>query len=261
MPSFLIARQRSGTGALGSVLDRHPALKYVGEILHPNDRANPVNFFRFLEAQSLASAFALMPDARKDIVQTFFDATQALHPDRQVIYDLKYNSLHHWNGGWQGILQEPWLIRHAKAGSLPILHLTRSNLVETFVSGRLAELNQVWHARDRQEVKVSSLAVNPVQLRRYLDSTTREIEQVRRWLGRYERCLEIEYAETFDATGRMQDEVAARLAAFLGIDALPELNPAFVKQAPAKLSAAIENFEEVRTALSGTPYARMVAED
>ncbi len=35
--ALLIASQRSGTGALGSVLDKNQHIKHLGEIFHPDD--------------------------------------------------------------------------------------------------------------------------------------------------------------------------------------------------------------------------------
>ncbi|MEO1317779.1 MAG: hypothetical protein AAFW01_14515, partial [Pseudomonadota bacterium] len=54
---------------------------------------------------------------------------------------------------------------------------------------------------------------------------------------------------------------ADELATLLGYPAFADRSPSYVKQAPASLSASVENIALVCRALSGTPHAWMVGEE
>lgn len=258
--ALLLARQRSGTGALGSVLDRQSALKYVGEVFHPANEDEADNFFTFLRACVERDTGAAMPDAHERLFDGFLDMLAERYPGRLLVIDVKYRSLHHLAGGWCGLLERPWLIRHAIARRAAIIHLTRRNFVESFVSGRLAEANRVWHARPSDTLDVRSTVIDIRALSHYIETTADEVALMERWLPSGARTVTFDYAEMFDPAGNLAEAQAARLSRLLQMGVFENRAPSFVKQAPAALSQAIENIALVRRALSGTPHAWMVEE-
>jgi hypothetical protein len=259
MLALLITRQRTGSGALGSILHRHPKLFYTGEILHPDDRNNPHSFFSHLaDTPERAAAYA-DPNTRAALVQSYFAHVTAATAPRMPVLDIKYRSLQHWNPGWQGFFDRPWLIAYARQERMPILHLRRRNYLATYISGRLAEANQVWHTDDAAGLRVRSLHAPPKDVLNFLTICVREAALMTDWLRAHERVLTLDYEDMLDQDGQMRSKIAERTAAFLQIPPFEHRNSAFIKQAPPRLADAIENFDEVATALQGTEFSWMAA--
>ncbi len=272
MIGVLLARQRSGTGALGSILGRHPGLAYVGEVLHPNPerasvgevlepgiRSEDVNFFRYLARDPGRLEGFCDPNLRAEGIERYLDWLEERFHPRIPVIDVKYRSLHHWNCGWQGALERPWLIRHCRQKRLPVIHLKRKNLLETYVSGHLAEINQVWHAKSHDEMTTRSMEIDIANLTGWLDETAREVGLVDSWLEGARALADIDYAELFDAKGAADRSVMRRIKRCFKLEQhFPDLTPAFVKQAPAAITASISNPEAVVRALRGGEYAWML---
>lgn len=259
--ALLLARQRSGTGALGSVLDKQPDIKYLGEIFHPDNTGRADNFFTYLGERASADTSAAMPWRHEDLFEGYLTDVAARYPDRVPVIDAKYRSLHHLSGGWRGLLETPWLIRHARARGAAIIHLTRRNFVESFVSGRLAEANKVWHATTSDRVSIQSTVVDIRALSHYIDTSAAEVDLVERWLAGTRTLVTLDYCGMIDGDGVLNRSAADDLATLLGVPAFADRSPSFVKQAPASLSASVENIALVSRALSGTPHAWMVGEE
>lgn len=250
--ALLIARQRSGTGALGSVIDKHPKLKYLGEVFHPSNVGHGSNFFtHYLRAIAKDPNNAL-PDAAYGVFERFVEAQSKLYDDRIPVIDVKYRSLHHLDGGWRGLVQRPFILQEAISRDMPILQLTRKNAVQSFVSGRLAEANQVWHARNDQEIKVNSTVVNVRALSNYIVNCEREMELLQEWTENYSKFVSFDYSDMIDGEGKISRDVTDKIAKTIGVDPFENRSPNFKKQAPLSVSASIENIDLVRRALSGT---------
>jgi LPS sulfotransferase NodH len=256
---LLIARQRSGTGAVGTVLDQHKQIKYLGEVFHPGNTGQEQNFFTFLLEQVAQDPQNALPDNRMAVFRRFLDAESERHGAHQrLIVDIKYNSLHHLDDGWRDPLRMPLVIRRAREEGVPIIHLTRRNSVATFVSGRLAEVNKIWHARKDDTMQQSSVTVDIRQLSDHVTMIEREIDLISEWLDGHPGLINIEYANAFVEDGSLAPEIVAELEAKLGVEAFEKVKPVFVKQAPARLEQSIENFALVKRAFEGTPYQWML---
>ncbi len=256
--ALLIARQRSGTGAIGSVLDKHPSLKYLGEVFHPGNIGEVQNFFTYCRDRGGSEPERLLPDNLFDLFLGFMDEMSARYPDRTLIVDVKYRSLHHLNGGWQGLVQRPKILQEVINRRLPILHLTRNNFVESFVSGRLAEENKVWHASSAESIRVSSVTVDIRNLSNYVVNTEREVALIREWTGGYGKLVDFDYADMMDGDGHVEAGLAEQIAKTLGVAPFTDRAPSFVKQAPSHVRESIENFDLVKRALNGSGHEWML---
>jgi len=260
MLALLLARQRTGSGALGTILDRNPALFYTGEVLHPDDVKNKASFFGFVNASAERIAAFSNPNQRESVVKAYFEELESAKRPRTPVIDVKYRSLHHWNLGWQGFFDRPWIISYARQQRMPILLLRRRNYAATFVSGRLAELNRVWHTKDSASISVTSLNVAPRDLLGFLKTCAREDSLIDEWLANYDRVLPLEYEDVFDSQGLVPESVCSRIATFLGIGPFPFRSPIFIKQAPPALADSISNFDEVAASLQGTEFRWMLGD-
>ncbi len=272
MIGFLLARQRSGTGALGSILSRHPELCYVGEVLHPNPerypvgqvlepdiRAQDVNFFVYLRADVDRMHGYCDPNRRADEVERYFDWLKKRFHPRIPIVDVKYRSLHHWNGAWQGMFDPPWLIDYVRERKLPLIHLKRENFLETYVSGQLADQNQVWHSKTPGKSQVVDIEVDTRTLLSLLTETTDEVWLTSSWLTGLDTVLDVEYAELFDASGAADQAIVGDIHRLFDLKRdFPDLTPEFVKQASGSVAASIRNLQAVERTLRGSEFAWML---
>ena len=256
---LLLATQRSGTGALGTVLDRHDGLKYLGEVFHPDGIGDAGNYFTYLRDVVREDPDRAMPWRSEENLLGFIEQEEARFPGKHLIIDIKYRSLHHLNQSWIGLQEMPWIIRFARQHDLPIIHLTRKNYLELFVSGRLAEANETWHTPDPDTAKIKSVEIKIPQMRNFIRALEKEVTLLKRWTNGYDRVFHIEYGDMFGPTGAVKEIHTNAIADLLGVDVFKNRKPAFAKQAPADLTHSIENFDRVQQALAGTPYEWMAA--
>lgn len=254
---ILVARQRSGTGALGSVLDMHPELSYFGEVFHPNNVGQSTNFFTHLLERVREDPENALPSRNVENMTAFIEDLSKLKSGFPII-DIKYRSLHHCPSDWRGLRDQPWLLEYARQNRAPIIHLTRMNFVQSFVSGRLAEANKVWHARAADEIAIKSVVVDIRRLSNYIRTSDAEIDFVRAWLRGHQSVMEVDYSDLFDEEGNLVSGIAEQISSLFNIDSFAHRRPAFKKQAPPNLRQSIENYEMVQQALAGTPYEWMV---
>lgn len=253
---LLVARQRSGTGALGSTLDQHPQLHYLGEIFHPGDKGRENNFFTHLLHRVSKNPETALPDRNAENLEAFLEAV--CNSDAHPIIDVKYNSLHHLNGEWRSPYSRPWLLDHARVQGSPIIQLTRRNALEVFVSGRLAEANKIWHARPQDDLAKRTTYVDIPALLHFLHNCTKEDALIADWLKGHKPLVTLDYAEMFDGSGQLRETLAEEIATVFGVSPFTNRKPFFVKQAPTEMMEAIENYKEVRSALDGTEYGWMI---
>lgn len=253
---FLIARQRSGTGALGSILDGHMQLRYFGEIFHPDNVNAEMNYYGFLRKEIARDPDSFLPDRAVDIFDNFISS----HGDADAtsIIDVKYNSLGALNGSWQSPCTPPKLIRLAKDRSLPVIHLTRNNFAAVFVSGALADANSIWHTKSTDNVKIRDVSINPKRLLNFIRQAVREQETIKSWLSQHSKTITLDYSELFDAQYELREQWRNDLSELFNVGKFINSRPSFIKQAPNQLSESIRNFDEVRKTLQGTGFEWML---
>lgn len=257
--SILLARQRSGTGALGNVLDQQPKVKYLGEVFHDQRLNEDVNFFNFMMKKVADSPNQALPSNRSQQLKDFFSFVQEIHPGKErIIIDVKYRSLHHINGFWHGPREMPTFIRMSREMGLSIIHLTRRNFIKTYVSGLLAEMNKVWHATSAAEIKVNTIKVDTGRLLNYLNATRNEVEFVTGFLRNYSNVLQLEYEDIFDDRGFIKSEHEEKIAGFCGLSEFLRIAPPFIKQTSNQLQDVIENYQDVADTLKDTMYSWML---
>lgn len=242
---MLIARQRSGTGALNSILSQHENIVCVGEVFHPNNlSSDKVNYFNWFnnEAYKIKNSDIILNNEKNFNDYLLF--LENMFPNKKIIIDIKYRSLHHFNGGWFSPLEEPCIFRFIRKLEIPCIHLTRNNFLETFVSGRLADMNRVWHTKTTDELKYNSIKIDIKDLQRYIDFTSKEVSFVKDIFRRIKKSCTIDYKELL-VNNKLSKEARKKLEGLLNCSSLAEFRTPFIKQVAA-LEDVIENFSEVQ---------------
>jgi hypothetical protein len=257
----MIAKQRTGTGALGSVLDQHPSISYVGEVFHHDAVDSAPNYFWFLRNLVKEDPGMILPDLNVRRFGLYSDFLETRKGRLRTVVDIKYSSLHHFNAHCLGIQEPPTLFKILRNKDIPVIHLSRRNHLKTFVSGRLAVLNNEWHARSQDQIRVRSLRLNPQDCLRFIKMETGENARVRRILENHPKLLDLEYAELFDETGEVRHAMAEALVNFLQVQAFRKRRPVQIKQTSDDLPIVVQNYDELATAFGDSPYAWMLERD
>ena len=258
---IMIARQRCGTGALGSVLDQHPAIRYLGEVFHHDAVDQLPNYFCFFRELVGRDPDVALPQNSGKRFDLYREYVETYAGRANTILDIKYSSLHHFNAHWMGINDAPGLFKVLRDRELPVIHLQRRNHLKTYVSGQLAELNREWHARSTEAVTVRSVEIDPEACIRSINAQTREVTRIERILGAHTNLISLEYADLFDSSGELRHSACVKLAAFFAVEDFVRKRPAFIKQAPDDLREALLNYRELASALNDTPHAWMLRAD
>lgn len=255
--AVLLARQRSGTGALGSILDQHEEIDYFGEVFHDGEIGSPRNYFTFLERKIKQEPARGLPMAARRNFEEYLAYLEGLTETPFKLIDVKYRSTHHFNGPWSGRFDEPVFLRWIKEKGLPVIHLTRRNLLKTYVSGLLADANRVWHATEKDELKVKTIRLDPAKTLANLNASAREVEAFFGSMRRYSKVTTFDYDEMLDKDGKLGSRIEDCIRRILPVKPFEKRTPAFVKQVDDRLWKVIENYEEVADTLAPTQHAWM----
>jgi hypothetical protein len=257
---ILLATQRSGSGALGSLLDQNPDIGYLGELFHPDGILESDNYFAFLKNILKSNPDRGLPVSSKENFNDYIKFLTDKSEKKDLIIDIKYDSTHHFNGEWYAPSDTPFLLNFANEYNFKIIHLQRKNLLKKYLSGKLAEVNNIWHTADVDSIKVTTLKVDPSDLLSCLEYTDRQASQFDQFLLSNPNVFQLEYEEIFRTEGDIKEDALTPLAEFLCVDPiqLNGIQPVWKKQVKLALPEIIQNYEEVFAALEHTKYFWMI---
>jgi hypothetical protein len=137
--------------------------------------------------------------------------------------------------------------------------LERRNVLRQFASGRVARASGTWHSQAaadsprRARVRVASPRPGIVDLKGRIDERQAQYRDLIARLGE-DRHLHLVYEDDIEADPRVAYE---KLCRFLGLEPRPVEVP-LRRTTPFPLAEVIENWEEVRAHLTGTPHEWML---
>jgi LPS sulfotransferase NodH len=147
--------------------------------------------------------------------------------------------------------KHPEILEWAMENDVGIIHLVRENVLKTYVSKVTNKKRGFGHSTSEVEVVTVDLSI--WRLKRNLARLTKQIQKHRAMLQGI-RHLEVFY-ESFVANRKAETR---RILDFLNIDQFVPLTTDLVKVNPDSLEQIIENYGEVKQALSGTPYEKFL---
>lgn len=134
-----------------------------------------------------------------------------------------------------------------------VVHVCRANLLESFVSLKVALATDEWAAAGARVKPVSPIHVTPSECRANFEDVLQTRREIRRRF-RNHPLLDIEY-ET-DMVGRYGSAME-RVQAFLGLSPRP-VSAVVRKQATRPVSERVANYGELVRAFAGTRFAAFV---
>jgi hypothetical protein len=263
----LLARQRSGTNALGAVAGAHPDITAIPEVLNqPAEAPRPwaeANYWTYLRQRG-RSPVAASNEAQAELFRDYLFHLRTFSPKRYLLIDVKYNVTHVADGPYRAINAQPALFDYIEANGMRVLNLTRRNHLRTYLSFAKATRTSRWIVTHGDApAEDPSIRLDPDELLFHMRLWADEDALVARRFAGNPRALTLEYDDLFPVLGGAPAAAElSRLAAWLGVPAeFPDTGPKLYKQAVRPLTETIENFGEVAAALAGTEFEHCLRDE
>lgn len=240
---------RSGTGAVGTMIDQLPEVRYLGEtFVEAKNGHPPQDKFWYYGAD-----FSCQPKPlnTKDIIRLFLEGLKNVA--REVVVDFKTFQLIRLLGidGFEELKKISIEI------DASLIYLHRSPLA-CFYSAYNAQASGVYHTSDRRNIPGDiTLEFNLREFGNYLDFSKRFWEHAADTAKHYERSTIIHYESIFAHDKKHRMRALTALETILGANGLEEKKPIFVKQTIAKsYEEVITNYKDVVLLLREKGFAK-----
>lgn len=250
----LLCAQRTGSGALGSLLGKHPSVSYWGEIFHPDDGHSPQNFFHHLEKSKASLSRFVRSLDKTEMFEAYLRDIGKRDPGHAVLIDIKYSSTHHLNGAFHTPGERPDVMAWIWRRQVPVIHLKRANHLRTLVSAMLAHQSGVWHTTEAVPDLPRPIEIDIGLMLSHM-AWSRSMERLfDGYVGQARRSATVEYETLFDSQGRLGVAERSEIADLLDLEPAELVNqvPGLTRQSPQPLAELISNFDEVAGALAET---------
>jgi hypothetical protein len=258
--TILLARQRSGTNALSSVLGSHPEIFCFDEVFRLDDliRPDPVqirgNYFTFLEEYAAGDITRTFPNRHEQVFADYLAHLAALARTRFIVVDVKYNSTHHISGVWRPIGQ-PTLFDYIKSSGVAVLHLVRRNYLRGLLSHLKAWESKRYYVFDGPAPPDLRVSVPLPWAVHELERWRAEDDGVAAAFDGYPFYKQVEYSTLFpDTSGSFPPDMLAEFGNWFGVPDAFVNRASLTKQSSLPLAATIENMDDVASALRGTAF-------
>ena len=239
-PVFVIAQQRSGTNLLRKSLAATPDFRDLDEVFHPEHK----QYWHYRKAFLRRQPAKGIPTRNNQlaIFESFLENRLATAQSYTLI-DVKYNSTHALNPICSSPIDVPLFIRWLIEKQHPVIHLTRANHLENYVSMAMGTESAKWIVGRDEDLPSRSLKLklDPEVTLKQVQRRERELRRFRHYL-RPANCVEFEYNDLLCPRGHFNDELLQSLALHLGLDQLPLLQPSTRKMGRS-LSEVVVNLD------------------
>jgi hypothetical protein len=256
---LLLANQRTGTGALGTILDQTPQYAYLGEVLHPNNvNTDEFNYWRFLNAEVKSCVFEDKQINCIPNLEAYLSFIQSKTQGKTPILDIKYDQTHIFNTPHHSPLTTPTLLLYFINQGYPIIHHKRDNLLKMFVSAKLAEMNNIWHASKNDNLQHNRIAIETKGLVQHLNYVKRIVSYFDSQLSGYIKTINTKYEDLF--VSKENDLAVYNLCNQLNVnkELFKGIEPVWIKQTSDELREVLINYDDVFECLSGTEYIKFI---
>jgi len=219
MPGLLIlAKQRTGTNWLRSLLAGASTLQDLDEVFHTDSGIVPHGFFPWYR-QEIGPDLPLVRDPAW-LCETFgryLDWLAARFPVPMI--DIKYNSAFTLTPAWQSLADPPWPILIASQRGFVPVHLLRRNRAAQALSQIVADRRMLHVVRGEAPLPAPSpMPIDPAEMRRIIAGYRREAPIAASWLQGLPGARTLVYERLAAATPRGLQRVLRDLATAAGAE-------------------------------------------
>jgi LPS sulfotransferase NodH len=246
-PFILLAAPRSGSAWLVDLLNSHPDVTAYGELFQPEaDEPSP---YGNRDVRTFKAHLSDRPASRAGLVRRRISYVNAVYGSRSGAAAVGFKLMYRQASINPGLL--PYLaLRRAR-----VVHLIRANVLDSVVSHEAARARGVFHIHRGEPVKKVRVQLDAGDLVNRLGQHEHSIASARSSLSRLRfRQLETFYEELI---GRQGDAELVRILDFLGVGGR-QLGSSLVRVNDAPHAELIENYDEVRAALTGSRFESML---
>jgi len=260
---FVVARQRSGTNLLRNTLQKAEGVLDLGEVCQEINMGRPASFLSWVRNNQgsypdyILRKTGSIERVFKGYVQYLYDT----YPDEKLlILDIKYDHLGLFNSWVHYPLQMPMLFDMIREGDHALIHLTRSNLVESYLSNAVATARNAWVAFNQENVPGGKVTLKLGNMLPQLEARAEEMEKCQAWAQQSgAKALEVEYAHILDENGQLSRDIIDWVHTTIDPSiAFPEDMAAATKKLVNDYSETVENYDEVLELLKGTKFAKLL---
>jgi hypothetical protein len=226
---------------LTTCLQRHPDICSHGEVFGVS---GPMAFYGIRYNQDPPLEQILKGIRDRDPVHFLEDFVFEAGSKRAAGMKLKYEELllPRW---------EPVLARLRERTDVRVIHLTRENLLDRYLSQHVAvHVTKVYNVQQGPVPPPVRVRLDPDACAEDFSRTTEREALLRSMFAAHE-VLEITYEQLVDS----QESTLRAVQAFLGVEPI-ELEPTTKKLRAQSIAESVENFDELARRFVGTPYAR-----
>ena len=239
---IILGRSRTGSNFLRGLLRDHPNIVTMGEILRNEDKIDWDSPHYTTNSQVLQT-YQRTPV--KFINQTVF---RKFKPSIHAVgFKLFYYHARNYpfDAIWQALQED---------ADLHVIHIKRQNILRTHLSRAQAASSGNWVNISGAQEKQSAIFLDA-------DACRADFEQTRQWeqeadqFFEHHPVLQVNYENLAEQTGAVIEQTQY----FLELPLLP-VKPQTYKQSQLPLSAAIQNYGELKQTFQGTPWAQFFDE-
>ena len=251
MIKFLVVGvQRSGTTFIGSSLDSHPDIKYVGEIFkirgwYLNRASRKLTRRKAFSGENGYSTW--MDDSlwrqlghycwRSRNTEQYLDHFYSIYDHDAAGFKLMSSQAHRFGG----------IIPYVKQNQVKVIHIIRDNLLKTHISRLTASSRSLYHSH--KTVNSSKIVIPVSDLIANLEKIKNDNQHWHDTFSGTADYLQVSYESFVKDRVRISDNMLS----FLGVD-YQEIKSSLVKINPDSLEDIIANFDEVSSQLAGTEF-------
>ncbi len=245
---FLLCFGRSGSTVFADFLATHPKVITFGEVL---GEESYYSYFQWL-SRGLLWVWPLRPTMMAREFYRFCAQLVRRKPGMRCLFDIKIESLHLIEGNWRMPGPDFQLFNNLKQAGVPVILLTRKDLVARYVSGQVAERRGAYHSyHGSSQTRVEPFAIDIDAIKAQVAQIEATHHAIRKAFDGHDRFLELAYEDLFapaaaDGETRFADGLSARVASCLGVDDQFDSVPRLKKvSGGAGYAEMISNWDEV----------------
>ena len=261
-PIFLFSKPRSGTTIFSKLLEGTGTIEYFGEPLNAGENGN---FFSWIKEKILAGDAVRIENTHDEFVN-FIETILKKSTSQFVLFDIKYEQLHHVSIPWDGIGYPRAVISAAIFLKAYVIQLIRVDAVARIISNELAHHTQVYHVdnnetaiswRDESYKNIGSIAIDPNLFKSLLIRENSDHLWMFRALESCEiKFITVKYEALFDqlasACKKFEwDRVFRHLESKKNFDDISAIKPPLVKVSPQAPMSSVSNSNELMQIISG----------
>ncbi|QDL91416.1 hypothetical protein FDP22_06230 [Paroceanicella profunda] len=206
----IVAKQRTGTNFLRSLIASSSNAHNVGEAFHTDTLGADGNFFTWMERNGRSYPLIRKDPEMRELITAWLDDLERDFP--VPVLDLKYNSFWAVSNTWMSMIEMPPLLKVLHQRGYKFVHLTRANRLEHALSLVFARETGVYVTFQDVEIN-GKYTIDPEKLQTMCRQYEREIAFVNGYLRRLRRVEEMTYEDIHGADERVLRPVLRKLMA------------------------------------------------